>query len=55
MARAIFVTGNQYKADEVARLLAGLDVGWRKLALPGLDEATPLDLAALAKRKVLDG
>ncbi|MCP3137934.1 non-canonical purine NTP pyrophosphatase [Pyxidicoccus xibeiensis] len=57
MARAIFVTGNQYKADEVARLLAGLDVEWRKLALPGLEETAPeggpIDLAALAKRKVL--
>ncbi len=57
MARATFVTGNQYKADEVARLLAGSDVAWRKLPLPGLDEAAseggPLDLAGLAKRKVL--
>lgn len=57
MARATFVTGNQYKADEVARLLAGLDVAWRKLPLPGLDEATAegasIDLAGLAKRKVL--
>ncbi|MFP2925820.1 non-canonical purine NTP pyrophosphatase [Pyxidicoccus sp. 3LG] len=58
MARAIFVTGNQYKADEVARLLAGIDVAWRKLALPGLDEVAPegrpIDLAALVKRKVLE-
>jgi inosine/xanthosine triphosphate pyrophosphatase family protein len=58
MPRAIFVTGNQHKADEVARLLAGVDVVWRKLALPGLPEqeteAAPLDLAALAKRKVLE-
>lgn len=57
MARAIFVTGNQHKADEVARLLAGIDLAWRKLPLPGLDEAAveggPIDLATLAKRKVL--
>lgn len=57
MTRAFFVTGNQYKADEVARLLAGLDVTWRKLPLPGLEETTPeggpLDLAGLSKRKVL--
>lgn len=57
MTRAIFVTGNQHKADEVALLLAGMDIDWRKLPLPGLDEAaaegSPLDLAGLAKRKVL--
>jgi inosine/xanthosine triphosphate pyrophosphatase family protein len=57
MTRAFFVTGNQYKADEVAQLLAGLDVAWRKLPLPGLDETVaeggPTDLAGLAKRKVL--
>jgi inosine/xanthosine triphosphate pyrophosphatase family protein len=56
VARAIFVTGNQHKADEVSRLLAGLDVTWRKLALPGLGEASeegPIDLAGLSKRKVL--
>ncbi len=57
MTRAIFVTGNQHKADEVARLLAGMDISWRKLPLPGLDEAAaegaPIDLATLSKRKVL--
>jgi hypothetical protein len=37
VTRATFVTGNQYKADEVARLLAGVDLSWRKLPLPGHD------------------
>jgi inosine/xanthosine triphosphate pyrophosphatase family protein len=57
MARAIFVTGNQYKAEEAARLLSGIHIVWRKLALPGLESSDdlpgPLDLGALAKRKVL--
>ncbi|MCE9670327.1 hypothetical protein LY474_21235 [Myxococcus stipitatus] len=56
MTRATFVTGNRYKGEEVARLLAGLDIAWRKLSLPGLDsapEAAPLDLGALARRKAL--
>ncbi|WP_426746523.1 non-canonical purine NTP pyrophosphatase [Myxococcus faecalis] len=58
MSRAIFVTGNRFKADEVGRLLAGLDVSPRKLALPGLSDAELqgpglLDLASIAKRKVL--
>lgn len=59
MTRAFFVTGNQYKADEVARLLAGLDVTWRKLPLPGLEEpapeGAPIDLAGLAKRTQSQG
>ncbi|MDY7232564.1 non-canonical purine NTP pyrophosphatase [Hyalangium rubrum] len=57
MPRAFFVTGNQYKAEEISRLLSGLDIVWRKLALPGLEPAAPeqgpIDLAALARRKVL--
>nr|WP_256434708.1 non-canonical purine NTP pyrophosphatase [Myxococcus sp. CA051A] len=58
VTRALFVTGNQYKADEVSRLLAGLDITWKKLALPGLTSAedgtsAPLDLGGIAKRKVL--
>jgi inosine/xanthosine triphosphate pyrophosphatase family protein len=57
MPRAFFVTGNQYKAEEIARLLSGIDIVWRKLALPGIespDEAGgPIDLGTLAKRKVL--
>jgi inosine/xanthosine triphosphate pyrophosphatase family protein len=57
MPRAFFVTGNQYKAEEVARLLSGIDVVWRKLALPGHepsdDASGPIELGALAKRKVL--
>ncbi|WP_338866593.1 non-canonical purine NTP pyrophosphatase [Myxococcus stipitatus] len=56
MTRAILVTGNRHKADEVIRLLAGLDITWQKLPLPGFeDDATtaPLDLATAVKNKVL--
>lgn len=41
----VLVTGNQYKRDEIARLLAGIDVSWRKVAL----SRPPLPLAHLAK------
>lgn len=57
MPRAFFITGNQYKAEEVSQLLSGLDIVWRKLALPGREptesELGPIDLVALARRKVL--
>ncbi|MCP3100349.1 hypothetical protein LZ198_15885 [Myxococcus sp. K15C18031901] len=54
MTRATFITGNRYKGEEVARLLAGIDIAWRKLALPGQEpEPAPVDLGTLATRKVL--
>jgi inosine/xanthosine triphosphate pyrophosphatase family protein len=52
MTQVIFVTGNQHKADEIARLLADVDVAWRKLDLSAADPGTT-DLAESARRKVL--
>lgn len=57
MPRAFFVTGNQSKAEEIARLLSGVDIVWRKLALPGLepsdDVGGPIEPGPVARRKVL--
>jgi inosine/xanthosine triphosphate pyrophosphatase family protein len=49
-ARVVLVTGNQGKRDEIARLLADVDVTWRKLSLPRPPAST---LGELARARAL--
>lgn len=50
MTRIVFVTGNQSKYDEVARLLAGVEVVTRKLDFQGREG----DLADVARARAID-